>query len=155
MSLSLKPEDLFAGYLNHPEITDEHWANATSLCPRINKLLDLFEADGNVPLVASPVTGTLISTKNGGWRPQVAPGARNSAHKKGGAADLHDPDARLDVWISSRPKVEENGKSWPDVLIDCDLYQEDPSATQGQVTKGGWCHLSMIAPGSGNRVFIP
>lgn len=157
MSARLQPDDLFKMYPGHPEITDEHRRNAEKLCPRVNALLDDFEADGNEPLEVSPVTGTLLSTKNAGWRPSVATGARLSAHKRGGAGDLHDPQARLDNWIMQRPTVTDpaTGKEWPDVLVNNDLYMEHPSATAGQVTKGGWCHLSCIAPGSRNRVFYP
>lgn len=153
----LKPDDIFLAYPNHPNILPEHRANAEVLTPRVNSVLQAFEDDGNAPLTLSGVTGTVLSTQNAGWRPPVAPGARNSAHKVGAAADLHDPNARLDKWIMHRPKMEdpETGRMEPDVLVLYNLYMEDPSATQGQVTKGGWCHLATRKPLSGKRVFLP
>ena len=141
----LRARDLFAAYPNHPDIQPSHEANALELSRRVNALLNEFVEDGNEPLTASPVTGTLCTLRNAGWRPPNASGAPGSAHKQGAAVDLHDPDARLDNWILSRP----------DVLVRYNLYMEDPSATEGQVTKGGWCHLTIRAPRSGRRVFMP
>lgn len=144
----LAPDDIFAGYPNHPNILPEHRRNAELLCVRVNHVLQRFVTAGNAPLTASPVTQTLVSVRGGGWRPPQASGAPGSAHKWAGAVDLHDPEARLDKWLVRNPEV----------LEEEDLYMEDPSATEGQVTKGGWCHLALFKGGQkrgGKRIFLP
>lgn len=153
----LSADDLFKMHPNHPEITSGFRDNAEETCLSVNELLDAFEADGNFPLKLSPVTGTLLSLKNAGWRPSTVGGAPGSAHRTGSAVDLHDPEARLDTWIMNGLKTQdpETGRMEPDVLIEYDLYMEDPQATAGQVTKGGWCHLAIVKPKSGKRVFLP
>lgn len=83
---------------------------------------------------------------NSGWRPPSinanTPGASStSLHMKGMAIDLEDADGRLDAWCASDFGLAQ--------LKDIGLWLEHPDYTPK------WCHLQIIAPGSGNRIFRP
>ncbi len=79
-----------------------------------------------------------------GYRPPAinaaTPGAaKYSHHMMLLACDFRDADESLDKWCLSHL----------DVLEKCGLYLEHPDATKG------WCHLQVIPPKSGKRVFRP
>jgi hypothetical protein len=59
----------------------------------------------------------------------------------GQACDLSDDDAALDTWCLSVDGVA--------ALTRIGLWQESPASTQR------WCHVQIVPPASGNRVFIP
>jgi hypothetical protein len=133
--------DYFAGYVNHPDITQAHIDNAVILLAAVNGLLTEALRSGKVDLETNPKTGTLISaTKNGGWRPKNCPeGAPNSSHKEGKGIDVYDPDGDIDEFcVYNLTALEKYG-----------LYLEEPGSTRG------WCHLTTRRPNSGNRVFYP
>lgn len=122
------------------ELTDAIKRNAAVTVHRVNKLLARAAA-GGVAIEANPVTGTPVSS---GWRPAAVnaatPGAApRSKHMSAEACDVFDPDGDLDDWCMSHP----------DVLEECQLWLEHPSATKG------WCHLQTIPPRSGKRAFFP
>ena len=131
-------DDLFAGYPDHPGITDTMRDNADTLLKRVNALLEWAETEGWLSQI-NPATGTQVSGKtDGGWRPQSCKtGAPNSAHKQARAVDVYDPDNSLDALITD------------DVLEDFGLFREAPEDTPT------WCHLTDRAPGSGKRTFSP
>lgn len=64
-------------------------------------------------------------------------GALNSNHCKGLAVDIRDIDGSIKDLMTEQ------------VLKELDLYMEHPSKTKG------WCHLQVIPPKSGNRIFLP
>lgn len=79
-----------------------------------------------------------------GYRPpainaKVAGAAPNSAHAVCMAVDLFDKDGKIDQWCLDNLKE----------LESAGLFLEDPKSTEG------WCHLTIRAPRSGNRVFKP
>lgn len=79
-----------------------------------------------------------------GWRPSAANGrtpgaAPRSKHLVAQAIDIADPDGELDDWCMAH--LHE--------LEDVGLWLEHPAATKG------WCHLQIVPPKSGNRVFYP
>lgn len=81
---------------------------------------------------------------NSGWRPPsvnaATPGAAaRSKHMSGHAIDISDPEGDLDEWCMDHPEV----------LQTIGLWQEHPAATKG------WCHLQIVPPKSGKRVFFP
>lgn len=82
-------------------------------------------------------------TVSSGYRPGkynvAAHGAPNSSHLTCEAVDFHDADG----------KVKEFVKLNPYILVDCDLYQEDPSRTLQ------WIHVQTRPTKSGKRVFVP
>lgn len=83
---------------------------------------------------------------NSGWRPpavnaNTANASKTSLHMTARAVDLEDKDGRLDAWCMS-----DLGQAQ---LKDIGLWLEHPDFTPN------WCHLQMIPPGSGNRVFRP
>mgnify|MGYP000916116052 CR=1 FL=1 len=85
-----------------------------------------------------------IRKVNSGWRPPevnaMTPGAaQRSKHMTGQAIDIADPDGNLDEWCLAHLTTLER----------CGLWLEHPSATKG------WCHVQIVAPRSGNRVFYP
>ena len=83
-------------------------------------------------------------TVNSGWRPPSVNAATPNAalkskHMTGQAIDLADPDGDLDEWcMENLATLEEIG-----------LWLEHPAATKG------WCHLQIVPPKSGKRVFYP
>lgn len=82
-----------------------------------------------------------VTTFTSGYRPgrynTAAGGAKGSAHLTCEAGDVLDADGKLKQWIAANP--------W--VLIQCDLWMEDPSATPT------WCHLQSRPVKSGQRIF--
>ncbi len=81
---------------------------------------------------------------NSGWRPRAinaaVPNASvRSKHLTCQAVDLNDEDDSLDAWcLRNLPVLEELG-----------LWLEHPDATPG------WCHVQIVPPRSGRRVFMP
>jgi len=111
------------------ELTDEVRANALVVVERANALLAEF---GEARRITS------------GWRPKAinaaTPGAAPfSRHMTAQAIDLADPHGDLDEWCLDHPEVLER----------IGLWQEHPSATKS------WCHLQIVPPKSGRRVFYP
>lgn len=111
------------------ELTDKVIGNAMQTVERASQLLQQF---GEARSVAS------------GWRPRAVnaatPGAALfSKHMTGQAVDLHDPEGDLDEWCLANPQS----------LEAIGLWQEHPAATKG------WCHIQIVPPKSGNRVFYP
>lgn len=97
-------------------------------------------ARANALLTAAGITRTVSS----GWRPppinaQTPNASPTSKHLSCQAVDLADEDERLDRWCMSHL----------DVLERIGLWLEHPSATPG------WCHVQVVAPRSGRRVFMP
>lgn len=83
---------------------------------------------------------------NSGWRPptinaNTPHASKTSLHMTGRAVDLEDAAGTLDAWCMSDFGLAQ--------LKDIGLWLEHPDSTRG------WCHLQMIPPGSGNRVFRP
>lgn len=81
---------------------------------------------------------------NSGWRPrsvnaQVPNASPRSRHITCEAIDLSDPDGRLDAWCIANLEV----------LETIGLWLEHPAATPG------WCHVQIVPPRSGRRVFEP
>lgn len=79
-----------------------------------------------------------------GYRPaainaQTPGAAQRSKHMTCQAVDLADPDGDLDEWCMANVIA----------LEQIGLWQEHPSATKG------WCHVQIVPPKSGKRVFYP
>lgn len=119
------------------ELTPEIRANAQITVDRVNQLLAAF--------YASQSEGA-YRTVNSGWRPpevnaSTSGAAKNSKHMTGQACDLSDDDEMLDSWC-----LTAEGRA---ALVRIGLWQESPASTPR------WCHVQIVAPASGNRVFIP
>ncbi len=111
------------------ELTRELRANARETLRRVNRLL---RRAGLMRKVAS------------GWRPaainDTVPGAaKGSKHLSCLAIDLEDRNGALDAWCMAHLET----------LEQLGLWLEHPDATPG------WCHLQILPPRSGNRVFYP
>lgn len=80
---------------------------------------------------------------NSGYRPgyynTTAGGSPTSTHITCEAVDIRDIDRSLTNYILSHPSI----------LVDCDLYMEEPAATPT------WVHLQTRPTKSGRRIFIP
>jgi len=118
------------------ELTPEIRANAAITVDRVNQLLAAF--------YASQPDGS-YRTVNSGWRPpeinaSTVGAAKFSRHMTGQACDLSDDDERLDSWCLGEGRAS---------LVRIGLWQESPQSTPR------WCHVQIVAPASGNRVFIP
>ena len=112
------------------ELTMEVVKNAWETVRRVNKLAEIA---GWKDLVVSS-----------GWRPAavnstVKGASPKSKHLLGQAIDLADPHGHIGRWcIDNQNALEKVG-----------LWLESPDATPT------WCHLQIVAPLSGNRVFRP
>lgn len=111
------------------ELTAALRANAALTVERANRLL-----------ARAGLAGVVTS----GWRPSainaaVPNASPRSKHLSCQAIDLDDTDDALDDWcLSHLPALAEIG-----------LWLEHPDATPG------WCHLQIVPPRSGRRVFMP
>lgn len=107
-------------------LTPELQANLADLLVKLNK----FRTEYGIPMIV-----------NSGYRtPEhnaAIGGAKDSAHCHCQAADFADKDGALKAFIAKDP----------DVLVRCDLYQEDPASTPT------WVHLQSRVIKSGHRVF--
>ncbi len=117
------------------DLTDNIVENARHTIARANVLLASFKA----------ATGdTEQRHVTSGWRPAavnagIPNAAPRSKHMTGQAIDLADPEGDLDDWcMDNQTHLEQFG-----------LWLEHPSATKG------WCHLQIVPPKSGRRVFYP
>lgn len=99
---------------------------------KLLKALNKFRAAYGKPMVVSS-----------GYRPGLyntkAGGAQKSNHMICLACDFKDTDNSLDEFCLNNLKL----------LEEWGLYLEHPDSTPG------WCHLQVVAPGSGSRVFKP
>ncbi len=81
------------------------------------------------------------TTVNSGYRPgrynEAVGGARNSAHLTCEAVDFSDGDRSITRFVLANPQI----------LVECDLWMEDPSNTPT------WIHLQIRPVASGNRIF--
>ena len=115
----------------HPdELTPELRANAACTIERANALLRR--------------AGRKHGIVNSGWRPlainaSVPNASPRSRHITCQAVDLCDEDDALDAWCLDNLRA----------LAAIGLWLEHPSATPG------WCHVQIVPPRSGRRVFHP
>ncbi len=100
--------------------------NAADTAERVTKLLEDID-------YATYVTSGFRTRQSN----KKAKGAIFSAHLQGRAVDLFDPDGKLANKILAKPQV----------LVDYDLYLENPQYTKG------WVHLDTTK--RKNRIFIP
>lgn len=124
------------------DLTDEIRNNAQLLLARVNDVLARAAADHVEPGLNAQ-TGTPVAS---GWRPQAVNDAtsnagKSSKHITGHGIDIRDtvPGRTLARWCLLHKAV----------LEEVELWMEDPRWTPT------WVHLQSIAPGSGNRVFVP
>lgn len=127
----ITPEDYYMGrdQLYPDELTDELEENAKVTVDRANDLLERAGMQRGV---------------NSGWRPAavnagIKNAAKKSKHMQCLAIDINDDDGTLDAWCMKNL----------DVLEEIGLWLEHPSATPR------WCHVQIVPPRSGNRVFYP
>ncbi len=111
------------------ELSEELCSNAAAVVERVNRLL---------------ARAGLARSVSSGWRPAAVnatvPGASpRSRHLTCQAIDVADDDDRLDAWCMAHLEV----------LEELGLWLEHPDATPR------WCHLQIVPPGSGKRVFEP
>lgn len=117
------------------ELTDDIRAKAGETVARANLLLSMYR---------NLTKDDEIRKVNSGWRPAgvnaATPGAApRSKHMTGEAIDISDPEGDLDEFCLDHPEL----------LQTIGLWQEHPSATKG------WCHVQIVPPRSGKRVFYP
>jgi hypothetical protein len=114
-----------------PELTPELLANAEKLLKAINSLL----AELNIKQ-AKVSSGFRPSVVNAG----IGNAAKKSNHLRCLAIDLLDDNSSgLDIlMLKNLPLLKKYG-----------IYLEDPRYTKR------WCHLQIVVPASGNRIFIP
>lgn len=133
---------LVAQYFQKPHSPEQEKV-AEDLLVSVNALCTEAQQAGvfdfsNDPDTDSPISGQQGGDGDGGFRsPGTRTGATGSAHRRGLAVDVYDPEDKLDTWLTDA-KLESYG-----------LYREHPDWTKG------WCHLQSVAPGSRNRTFQP
>jgi len=116
--------------------------NAAVTVELANRLLEHASNHG-VTMDRHPVNKSQVSS---GWRPpalnaNTPNAAPNSKHMTGQALDIYDPDGDLDAWLMTT-----EGQA---ALTSIGIWIEHPSATKG------WCHIQIVPPRSGHRVFYP
>lgn len=117
------------------QLTNDIISNAMMTIDRANRLIDEFQTDSG---------DHEVRKVNSGWRPPqinatTPNAAAKSRHMTGEAIDISDPEGDLDEWcMDNLPILQAIG-----------LWMEHPSATKG------WCHVQIVAPKSGKRVFYP
>jgi len=131
MSAAITLTDYFMGRdaLHPAELTDVLRRNAAATVQRANALME---------------HAGLVRCVNSGWRPHainasIAHASARSKHLTCEAIDLADDDESLDRWCLAHLSV----------LAEIGLWLEHPNATPG------WCHVQIVAPRSGRRVFMP
>ncbi len=122
-------QDYLMGRDKKYTLTPELQSNAEEMVDKGNQLLAKFGQSRKV---------------RSGWRPPEVNAATPNAAKKSKhmnceALDFEDDEGDLDEYCLANP----------DVLQEIGLWQEHPSATKG------WCHVQIVPPKSGNRVFYP
>jgi hypothetical protein len=121
-------EQLLMGREVEFPITEQMGKDADTLLERVNAL----QNEAGCPIVF---------TVSSGYRPghynTDAHGAPNSSHCVCQAVDIHDIGEKLDNWLTD------------DLLTKYNLYREAPSHTPN------WTHLTIRAPHSGHRTFLP
>lgn len=70
---------------------------------------------------------------------QLSNSGKKSAHLSAEACDFADIDRSITNYVLANPNI----------LVECDLYMEDPGACPT------WIHLGIRRPASGNRIFRP
>jgi len=131
-------------------LTPQLRTNAQLTVNKTNLLLVEMENDGIVPAF-DQVTKTHVAS---GWRPpevndRTANSGKTSKHITCQGVDIQDHlDRRCAAWILKNRHV----------LITFGLYMEDPQwtyRTSMEKAPDPWFHVQTVAPGSGNRIFIP
>jgi len=117
-------------------LTPQQQANAKETVRRVNLLLARF---GETRKITSGYRPPAINAATAG-------AAKRSKHLDCLAADIEDANGKLDAWCMKNLKV----------LEEIGLWLEHPSATKNPARFGeGWCHVQIVPPKSGNRVFYP
>lgn len=122
------------------ELTDAIARHAAVTVARVNRLLDAMATDG----LHAECKADRSSPVASGWRPaainaRVPAAVPDSPHLSGAACDLYDPRNALDDWCLAHAEV----------LARLELWLEHPEYTEG------WCHVQIVAPRCGSRVFRP
>lgn len=122
------------------ELTDAIARNAAVTVSRVNRLLAAIAAHG-LHVECRKESGSPVAS---GWRPaavnaRVPAAVPDSPHISGAACDLYDPRNALDDWCVRHAEV----------LMQLELWLEHPDYTEG------WCHVQIVAPRCGSRVFRP
>ena len=121
--------DFLMNKIKMEDLSPELIANANTIVPRINELLDRFGE---------------YRKCNSGFRSaadqaRINPKVTKSKHMIAAAIDLSDPDGKLGKWCLNNTKI----------LEELGLYCEAISSTPG------WVHFQIFPPKSGNRFFYP
>ncbi len=112
-------------------------SNLLVLYQRLKQVESLWIADGGFRFTC---TSGLRSPKK--QAELIAAGLTNatkSKHVTGCAADIHDEDGHLKMWLMENPMILESASLW------CEAAEYTPN----------WWHAQTVPPGSGKRWFIP
>lgn len=120
-------KDYLMDRIKYEDLTDEQVRNMNTLIPKINELLQRF----------GEYRGCNSGFRSLEDQKRINPKAMKSNHLKAAAIDLEDSDGKLNKWLKSNPKIIE----------ELDIYMEE--------RQGGWQHIQIIKPRSGNRWFNP
>lgn len=141
MSIQITLSDYYMGRdAKYPlDLLTSYRHNANITVDLSNRLLVGLKV-ANVPLTLN-ASGSIV---NSGWRPPTVnaatPGAsKTSLHMSCQAIDLYDPSGFIDEYLFHNQLI----------LKDLGLWLEHPDSTPK------WCHVQILPPRSGNRVFKP
>lgn len=119
------------------QITQIIASNLLVLYQRLKQVESLWISQGGFPFVVT--SGLRAPSDQAALIKAGKSTAPKSKHLVGGAADIHDEDGHLKLWLKEEPKILENASLW----CEAAEYTHD------------WWHAQIFPPGSGNRWFIP
>ena len=119
------------------ELTAAIRHNAGITVERANKLLAMYSAATGDERPRGVTSG---------WRPAAVNSttqgaAKRSNHMQGLAVDIADASGALDAWLGTAAGLA--------ALGECELWAEAADATPT------WCHVQIVPPRSGRRIFNP
>ena len=126
--MAITENEILMGRDGESPLTHELEKNLEKLLKALNQFREIYAK----PMIVSS-----------GYRPAqyntLAGGAKKSNHMLCLACDFVDLDSALDIYCVENQNV----------LAECGLYLEHPKWTKT------WCHLQVISPASGKRIFVP
>lgn len=135
-------EDYLQGKTTLDKLSDEIVGNINTLIPKVNDLLEKFgeHRDVNSGLRTLEYHLKIYESINKSRKAKKLPELKvpmASNHLKGAAVDLEDADGRLYLFCTKNIPLLER------LCLYCEVRQ------------GGWLHIQIFAPRSGNRFFNP
>lgn len=130
--------ELLMGKVKLEDLPQEHQDNLAELLVRANKVREAYAKPMRVTSGYRSIGDHLRIYREKGITDQ-AKIPMKSKHLYGQAVDFYDPDGALKNWVMLHM----------DLMEEIGLWFEDFTVTTN------WCHMQIVSPRSGKRVFMP